>query len=567
MMLPAVYLTTNPGESSMANGQQHVEGSAFPKNQVFMAISAVFVGYFINSYFQQSLGNAAPKIAAAFPNGIELISWSISIPSLGLAIATLLGGKLSDIYGRRALLLSALFLILVGTGLICFSASFPFWFFIVARIIQSLGVGIIAPLCYTVIGDIFSAATQRGKWIGLLSLPMGIALIGTITSPFFIDTIKIWQLIFWCILPLIVLGIVFAFRMPALVQGADAKIDVLGAILIASASSAIIFGFSFAGTTYPWSSWQVISLLGAAVIFGALFLLAESKAKEPFLYIELLKNRTFMTISIAGFLSFFGMMSITLYFQVFMQAIQSRSTMASSLIGQLPVSILMSFIGVPTGFLLAKTKRYKPLLVTGYALAAAAMIAMIFFDNGTPWLLEALVATLTGLGLGVIPTINTMLIPAAVPRRLIGSAMAVLFFSISIGMSIAVAIQGSAINVRYSSMLNASLPEALTNPEALKNAANKDTVALIGDYRVLLSNDALNNLEKTINKIEGATPELFNKTVSAIRSSAESGLKIVFLLGAVTMALAFLLIVTVPIIPMDRAAEKTIAPETEAVRS
>lgn len=536
----------------MANGQQQVEGSAFPKNQIFMAISAVFLGYFVNSYFQQSLGNAAPKIAATFPNGIELISWSISIPSLGLAIATLLGGKLSDIYGRRALLLSALFLILVGTGLICFSASFPFSFFIIARTIQSLGVGIIAPLCYTVIGDIFSAATQRGKWIGLLSLPMAVALIGLVTSPYFIDTIKMWQLIFWCILPVIVLAIIFAFRMPSLIQGAAPKIDVLGAILIILASSAAIFGFSFAGTVYPWTSWQTISLLGAAAIIGALFLLAESRAKEPFFYIELLKNRTFMTISIAGFLSFFGMMSITLYFQIFMQGIQGWTTMESSMIGQLPVSILMAFIGVPTGFLLAKTKRYKPLLITGYALAAAAMIAMIFFDNGTPKLLEAMVATLTGLGLGVIPTINTMLIPAAVPRRLIGSAMAVLFFSISIGMAVAVAIQGSAINVRYDNLLTASLPDALKNPESLKNVENKDALAMIRDYRVLLSNDALNNLEKTINKIGDGTPAIFDKTVSAIRSSAESGLKFVFLLGAITMFLAFLLILTIPVIPMDR---------------
>jgi MFS family permease len=629
----------NPGESGMANGSQQMAGSAFSKQQVFMAISAIFVGYFINSYFTQSLGGAAaPKIAGSFENGVKLISWSVSIPSLGLAIATLLGGKLSDIYGRRALLMAAMTFILLGTILCSFSPTIAF--FIASRTIQSLGFGIIAPLCYTVIGDIFMGAAHRGKWIGLLNLPMGFALVGIILGPLFIDTIKIWQLIFWCALPLIVVCIIFIFRMPALIQGTAGRIDVPGAILVTIASSAIIIGLSIAGTpSYPWGSWQVISLLGAAIIFGALFLLAESKAKEPFLYIELLKNRVFMTISIAGFLSFFGLMSIMLYFQIFLQAIQDRSTMASAWIGQIPVSVLMAFIGVPTGFLLARTKHYKSLLVTGYAMATVAMIAMNFLNNRTIVFVEVSIALLTGLGLGVIPTINTLLLQSAVPRKLMGAAMAVLFFSISIGSAVAVAIQGSAINVQYTNNLQASLPEAVTK------ATNEKTVHLLNDLRVLLSKEDLsglktineikknmdllsdshvpllnmdridlkpineinnimdllgdsrvllskedlsdleainevkkalsdyrallnvkssNDLQKSINAISDSGPVLFEQTKKAISSSAEAGLKIIFLMAAITMALAFLLILTIPVISMDRPAEENQATKPAA---
>jgi MFS family permease len=536
----------NPGESGMANASQQTAGSVFSKQQVFMAISAIFVGYFVNAYFMQSMGNAAPKIASAL-NAVSLIGWSVSIPSLGLAIATLLGGKLSDIYGRRALLMAAMIFVLLGTILSAISATFVA--FIVGRTILSLGLGIVSPLCYTVIGDIFARAADRGKWIGLLNIPMGLPTFFAPTLSGWLIENKGWQQIFWWALPVTVLCILVAYRMPPLIQSAARKIDIPGAILATLTSTAMIFGFSFAGITYPWGSWQVISLLGLAVIFGALFLLAESKAEEPFLHLDLFKNRTFMTASIAGFLSFFGMMSITLYFPLLMQGIQARTATES---GQIitPFGVLMTFIGVPTGFLLARTKKYKVLFIAGYCLVAAVMIGMIFFDQTTSKFWGVTAATLAGLGLGVIPTINTLLIQAAVPRKLMGSAMAVLFFSISIGMATASAIQNSAMNVQYGKTLNTCLPEAI------KSATSKETHNLINDSGVLLSKDKMSELQRAVDKIDNAKPDLLENTVSAIRKSAEDGLKVVFLIAAITMVLAFLLILTIPVIPMDRPAEE-----------
>ena len=408
----------------------------------------------------QTLNAATPKIAADL-KGMSLFSWSVSIPSLGMAIGTLLGGKLSDIYGRRALLMGSMIFTLLGAFLCGISATFTT--FIAARTVLYLGMGILAPLCYTIIGDLFMGAADRGKWIGLLNIPMGIPTVfGPTLGGWFADNWG-WRHIFWWALPLAIICIVVIYRMPALKQGAVNKIDVLGAISVILASSALIFGVSFAGTTYPWGSIQVIGLLGFAIIFGVLFLKAESKAKEPFLDLNLLKNRVFMTASIAGFLSFFGMMSMTLYLPLLLQGIRGITATVSGMIIT-PFSLLMAFIGVPTGFLIARTKRYKLVLVLGYAMVAAVMIGMIFFNQEHPNLFwHGRLLRLAGLGLGVIPTINTLLIQAAVPRKLMGSAMAVLFFSISIGMSLAPAVQGSAMNIKYNSALKASLPEALTN--------------------------------------------------------------------------------------------------------
>jgi MFS family permease len=538
----------------MANSPQQTAGSAFSSKQIFMAISGIYISYFVYSYFMQTYNNAAPKIAADL-NGMALISWSVSIPSLGLALGTLLAGKLSDIFGRRALLLAAMILALLGTACSGFSTSFVA--FIAARTVLCLGLGIVAPLCYTVIGDIFAGAADRGKWIGLLNIPMGLpTLFGPALGGWFAANPG-WRHIFWWALPLTIVCLVVIYGMPALIQGAVNKIDVMGAILVTMASSALIFGLSFAGTTYPWGSLQVISLLGFAILLGLLFLFVESKAEEPFLHLDLLKNRAFMTASIAGFLSFFGMTSMTLYFPLLMQGVQGISATTSGSIIT-PFGFLMSFVGVPTGFIIARTKRYKFLLVAGYGIVSAVMVGMVFFDKNTPIYAGVLAAALAGLGLGVIPTINTLLIQAAVPRRLMGSAMGVLFFSISIGMALAPAVQGSAMNIRYSSSLRASLPEALIKAE------DSETMALLSDSRALLSPEALDTLRKTIAQKGDGSSALFDQTVEAIRSSLEAGLKVVFIMSAISLVLSFLLILTIPVIPMDRPVEENRASEPVA---
>jgi len=529
----------------MANGPAQSVSTTFTKKQIGMSIAAIYVGFFVYSYFMQTLNAATPKIIADL-KGMPLYSWSVSIPSLGMAIGTLLGGKLSDIYGRRVLLLGSMLLMLLGALLCAISPTIAT--FIAARTVLYTGMGTLAPLCYTVIGDLFLGAADRGKWIGLLNIPMGIpTLFGPTLGGWLTDNAG-WRYIFWWSLPLAILCVFVIYRMPALKQGADNRIDVSGAITIILASSALIFGISFAGTMYPWGSLPVIGLLGIAIIFGVLFLKTESKAPEPFMDLNLLKNRTFMTASMAGFLSFFGMMSMNLYLPLLLQGIRGISATMSGMIIT-PFSLLMAFIGVPTGFIIARTKRYKFLFIMGYAMVSAVMIGMIFFNQGTPIYLAWMATTLAGLGLGVIPTINTLLIQAAVPRKLMGSAMAVLFFSISIGMSMAPAVQGSAMNMKYTSALKASLPTALTNAtadNALTSLINQD---------VLIKKEAADALRDAIMKTSSGTPELFEQTVDAIRSSSEAGLKTTFFIAGLTMFLAFILILTIPVIPMDRGAE------------
>jgi MFS family permease len=237
-----------------------------------------------------------------------LYAWSISIPSLAAAFVTLLLAKFSDMYGRRIMLLIALAFFLVGTILSALSPTFPI--LIGASTISRIGSGGLVPICYAVLGAMFAPA-ERSKWAGLLNIPRGIfALFGPTLGGWFVDNLS-WRHLFWMGVPLIVLGFLLVpLGIPAATQKTGRKIDARGAILVAIASSATILGLSFAGTTYPWISSPVIGLLGIGLLFWILFFRAEGNADEPIMDPQVFRNRAFLTVAVAGMMSFFGLMGI-----------------------------------------------------------------------------------------------------------------------------------------------------------------------------------------------------------------------------------------------------------------
>ena len=526
--------------------QSTVETSSMEK-PIVLGLLTVFTLYFTTNFFIQTLGIARPRMAAEL-DGMALYAWLISIPSLAAAFVTLLFSKFSDIYGRRFMLLICMVLFLVGT---IWSAVAPtFVILIAANTLARLGNGALLPLLYSVLGDMF-APVQRSRWVGLLHVPQGfIALCGPTLGGWFVDNLS-WRHIYWMGVPLVVLGLIMVpIGVPPLATKSvrRIKIDVRGTILVAAASSATILGFSFAGTTYPWASVQVIGLLGAGLLFWVLFFKAEEHADEPIMDPQVFRNRTFLTVAVSGMLSFIGLMAVMMYYPIFLQGVQGMTVMRS---GQIltPLNVLMAFMGVPTGFILARTKRYKWMYIMGYGLLTAVMFGIVFFNSGTPVYMSVLAVVLAGFGLGTIPTINTLVAQWAVPKRLLGASMGAIFFSITMGMAIAPAVLGPVMNAAYARKLEAALPSRL------HQFADKATMTALGDPKALLSPAAMKALETTFGEAGSSGRELFRQTVEAIRASMEAGLRAVFLLGAVTMLISFVLILTVPEVSMDAVVE------------
>jgi MFS family permease len=521
------------------------------QRQIILGLITIFCLQFAISFFMQTLGIARPRMAADL-NGMSLYSWSLSIPSLAAAFVTLLFSKFSDMYGRRFMLLICMIISIVGT--VCSALTPTYVILIAGETLLRMGTGALMPLLYAVLGDMFEPV-PRSKWVGLLRIPQGIlALLGPTLGGWFVDNMS-WRHIYWLGIPFLVLCLFMVpMGVPALTSKARRKIDVKGSILVAVASSATILGLSFAGSTYPWASVEIISLLGVALLFWVLFFKVEGYVDEPIMDPQVFRNRTFLTVAAAGMLSFIGLTAIMMYYPIFLQGVKGISVMRS---GQIltPFTVLMAFMGLPAGFILAKTKRYKWMYVSGYGLLTVSIWGVVFFDSNTPILFAVLAATFAGLGLGTIPTINTLVVQWAVPKRLLGASLGALFFSITMGTSIAPAVLGSVMNATYAKKLETTLPAGL------HQFADKATIKVLSDPKALLSPTAMNALETAFAKEGTYGSDLFRQTVEAIRTSMQAGLTVVFLLGAVTMLISFLLIITVPVVSMDAVVEDKKAPQ------
>jgi MFS family permease len=529
----------------MTQGPHPPSEAASARRQMILGLTSIFALYFTLSFFMQTFGIARPRMAADL-NGMALYSWSLSIPGLAAAFVTLLFSKFSDMYGRRFMLMVSMILAIIGTA--CSAVAPTYLILIAGDTLSRLGTGALLPLLYSVLGDMFEPV-PRSKWVGLLRIPQGIlALLGPTIGGWFVDNLS-WRHLYWLGVPFLILCLFLVpMGIPSVGRTGKRKIDVLGSILVAVASSATILGLSFAGTTYPWASPQIIGLLGGALLFWVLFFRAEAHAEEPIMDPQVFRNRIFLTVSAAGILSFVGLTAMMMYYPIFLQGVKGISVMRS---GQIltPFTVLMAFVGLPTGFVLARTKRYKWLYVSGYGILTAAVFWMVFFDSDTSVFIAMLAATVAGLGLGIIPTINTLVVQWAVPKRLLGASMGALFFSITLGTAIAPAILGSAMNATYAKKLETMLPAGL------HQVADKTTITALGDPKAILSPNAMKALEAAFAKEGSEGRVLLEQTVQAIRTSMEAGLRIVFLLGAITMLVSFLLILTIPEVSMDAVVE------------
>jgi len=414
-----------------------------PSNQRKIAIGvwAIFVAEFVSLLFANARNITQPGIIAEF-NGLALFSWLIALPGLAGAAATLLFGKLSDVYGRRAIILLSIIIFSVGLAISAMSTSMVF--LVAATTFMTIGHFPIYPLCFAVVGDLFPSS-QRAKWTGLLNIPVGFAaLLGPVLGGGVAESVFGWRGLFWGTIPLILAaGGLVAFALPNNAQKVKPKMDVLGTIAMVGATTSLIRGFSWLGTPNKLGA-GALQLLFSLVAWVA-FIQIEKRAEAPILDPQVLFNRTFVTAAVAGLLSFFALVAITGYSPIFVQDVMAVSpTISGSMLT--PFSALATFIGIPVGFLLARTKKYRWMYNFGYAAVTLALLAMWRFTASTPIWVYALATGIAGIGLGMLPTINAVVAQFAVPKELLGVAIGAIFFFQMIGIAVSPAILGFAQN-------------------------------------------------------------------------------------------------------------------------
>ena len=381
-------------------------------------LGAVLLGLFLSALDQTIVGPILPRIVSEL-HGSDYYTWVVTAYLLTSTVTVPIYGKLSDLFGRKPMLLVGIGLFLFGSALSGLSQTM--WQLIAFRAIQGLGAGALFPISLAVIGDLFTPR-ERGKYQGLFGAVFGIAFLvgpglgGTITDNFS------WHWVFYVNLPIGLIAMaVIAWLLPT-VRRPDAarNIDYAGVLTFAAGIVPILIGLTNAENG-DWGAVGVWGLLLLGVAFLALFVWVESRAKEPMFTLHLFRIRSFAISMIAVFTAMFGFFGAVVFLPLWYQVVDGASATASGykLLPFLGGLILSSVI---SGQVVSRTGRYKWLAVGALALAAVGVGLMTQLRADTPDLTLWMWMFLAGVGIGPSMAVFTIIVQNAVPFSELGAA-------------------------------------------------------------------------------------------------------------------------------------------------
>ncbi|MEO6578613.1 MAG: MDR family MFS transporter [Candidatus Limnocylindria bacterium] len=502
-------------------------------------LGAVLLGIFLAALDQTIVGTALPRIVTDLA-GNDLYVWAFTAYLLTATVSGPIYGKLSDLFGRRPIFLIGVTVFLTGSVLCGISQEM--WQFLAARGIQGLGAGALFPIALAIIGDIF-APSERGKYQGFFGAVFGVSsLIGPAIGGLITDNVG-WHWIFFVNLPigLVVLYVIFRTLPTRREDDADRHIDYLGAALLVGALVPILIGFTNKQSG-EWTDAGVGGLIGLGLVLAVAFVWAESRAHEPIVPLSLFRMRTFTASVMAMFLAAMGFFAAIVFLPRWFQVVAGASATESGyqilpLLGGLIVS------AVTAGQLVARTGRYKTLIVGALVLLALGLFLLTNIRPETDRPLIWLWMALAGLGIGPSFAVFTLAVQNAVPIRQLGTATSSLTLFQQVGGTVGLAITGTL----FGSTLLDEIPKQLTAAGVPPQFADQFASGDAGSFNDLTSVGDLGA------SILAGVPEAFRAQVEPMIPAIVSGIHTAFsiatgatfLVGIVTALLAALVVLIV----------------------
>ncbi|NNN18470.1 MAG: MFS transporter [Acidimicrobiaceae bacterium] len=442
-------------------------GKPLTHRQILVVFSALMLGMLLAALDQTIVATALPTIVGDL-GGLNHLSWVVTAYLLTSTAATPLYGKISDLFGRKALFQIAIVLFLIGSALSGLSQNMGE--LIAFRAIQGLGGGGLFAMVMAIIGDIVPAR-DRGKYQGLIGAVFAAAsVLGPLAGGFFTDSLS-WRWIFYVNLPIGIIALVVTsvvLKLP--VNKNRHYIDFLGSALVAAAVTGILLITVWGGNTYAWTSSTILGLAVISVLLIAAFIYVEFHSPDPVLPLSLFRNQIFSVSSILGFVTGFLMFGAIIFLPEYQQVVRGASAIKSGLM-LIPLTVGVVLASVGSGILISRRGKYKVFPIIGSVVVTVGLYLMSTLKVDTTYTIQAAMMFVTGFGIGLSMQVIVLATQNGVEHKDLGTATSAISFFRTMGGAVGTSFFGSILVNRLAYNMPKLLPHGVAVPKSVANGA------------------------------------------------------------------------------------------------
>jgi len=542
---------------------------------------SVMASLFLVALDQTIISTALGKIVEDF-NAYSSLTWVVTAYLITTTITTPIAGKLSDLFGRRIMILIGVSIFTLGSLLSGMSGNVDQ--LILWRAFQGIGGGIITANAFTIVGDLF-AARERGKWQGMIGAVFGIAsIIGPLLGGFlteshaFLGLTTNWRWTFFINVPIgIAAFVIISIFCPPLKHANRPKIDYAGAGLLAIALATLvlavdntqqIFGdfMHSTGLTLIELRWIMAAIVLLAI--GA-FVAVERRVQEPILRMSFFRNRNFLVLTGIAMSVGAAMLGSILYLTQFNQQVFGASPTQSGLM-LLPMIVGLVLVSITAGQLVSRFGKYKRFMVAGFVVATVAMASLVTLTPSSPFIQEAIIMVFVGAGIGAGMPLLNIAIQNEFEQKDLGVATSSNQLFRGLGSTIGTAVFGmmltAGISASLGNMTNDPYVETLRQSPAASqvlsdpNDADQLLTLNMPETKATITNGFTKNLTNVAvpapakQKLQQDFVVKQNNFADKIVNAFSSGIHGIFVAAASTMLFALLLSIALKERPLRSAA-------------
>lgn len=412
-------------------------------------LMAILICAFAGMFSETALNIAITNLMEVFDITAPTAQWLTTGYLLTLGVVMPISGILIQSFSTRKLFFTATTSLALGTFLAAISVNFQM--LMVARVLQAMAMGIILPLMFNTVMIIFPME-KRGSAMGMIGLVLSFApALGPAISGVLIQFMS-WRMIFWILLPFILLGIVIAYKnLENVSEVKKQKIDGLSVVLSTIGFGSIVYGFSLMGESFTNPTALIIIGVGVIALIG--FVLRQNR-EEPLLNLSVFKYPIYVMGLLLVLMCMFTSMSTMIILPMYIQTGAGLSVLITGLM-LLPGSVVNGSLQLLAGRIF-DAYGHKVLILPGLIIM---LISLFIFTTLTPdsnvWIIIISHVILMG-GIAIVWTGSQTHGMNQLPPHLYPHGSAVLNTLLQVNGAIGTAIAVSILTIGKNSYLNSN---------------------------------------------------------------------------------------------------------------